>query len=261
MTQLYRLSHAAGCCSKPQWSPQWLLPSRFHGCVEIFAGVNHKGSSFPHSKSVMNFSSYVFKISKDGNCVASGAAGSTAARGKFRTKDSPSLLRLEIWKKSCNLLQLWKRIEAKSQQDSQKSQRALAVSSFLLTASKVRPITSTLSSTALCDHFNTSESLCLNSDLTPNSSGEKVWDDANIMIKSIYLIMETNYIPRTFTLWAIFLLTKQSYWKHVGLSSSEYHTVFYPTCTAAKHTLECAPANTSKIDGMLCSNYTGCFWT
>lgn len=51
-------------------------------------------------------------------------------------------------------------------------QSALAVSSSLLTADKVRPITSTLSSSVLCCYFNTNGSLCPNLDFRPNSSDE-----------------------------------------------------------------------------------------
>lgn len=45
-------------------------------------------------------------------------------------------------------------------------QSALAVSSSLLTADEVRPITSMLSSSVLCLHYNTNETLCPNLDLS-----------------------------------------------------------------------------------------------
>lgn len=71
----------AGCCSQPQWSPVWSSPWRFHGSIQILAGVGHGGVIiFPLIEPC--FFLAVLKMFKDGNRAVFWAAGSSAARWK-----------------------------------------------------------------------------------------------------------------------------------------------------------------------------------
>lgn len=68
-----------GCCSRPQWSPLWFSPGRFHGSTQVLAGVGHGGGHHFPSHGQPWFFLAVLKISKDRSCAFFWAAGFSAA--------------------------------------------------------------------------------------------------------------------------------------------------------------------------------------